>query len=294
MMRIATSLTAAMLALGATVASAQPAPTPTPTPAPAPAPTPAPAPAAASAAAPTAGLRVETLRAGTGRMPTAMDHVVVNYVGKLEDGTQFDAADNVPFATAPDSPLIPGFLVGLQRVQAGGQYRIHIPAALGYGDRATGPIPANSNLVFDVTVQSVLSPEAMRDSLPQLYDGLRIETLNAGTGAFPTADQYVVLSYVGTLEDGTKFDEFADIPFPHGVTSGLIPGFARALGYVQAGGHYRFHIPAAQGYGPQASGPIPANANLIFDIRVSRFVSQPEAVQMMQALRARMESERTP
>lgn len=286
MMRISITLGLAAMALTAgSVANAQPATAPTTT---------SPTPAPAVSPAPESGLRVETLRAGSGRMPTAADHVVVNYVGKLTDGTQFDAANNVPFSASPDSPLIPGFLVGLQQVQAGGKYRIHIPAALGYGAQATGPIPANSDLVFEVEALSVLSPEAMRDSLPQLYDGLRIETLTAGTGAFPADDQFVVLSYIGTLEDGTKFDEFADIPFPHGARSGLIPGFARALSYVQAGGHYRFHIPAAQGYGPQAAGTIPANSNLIFDIRVSRFATQEQAMQMMQELRARMESERTP
>lgn len=285
MMRISTNLMAAMLLTG-TAAHAQPAP--------APAATPAPAAAATPAATPALAPRVEVLRAGRGPRPTANDYVVVNYVGKLEDGTQFDAANNIPFSASPDSPLIPGFLIGLQQVQAGGQYRIHIPAALGYGDRATGPIPANSNLVFDVTVTSVLNPQQMRDSLPQLYDGLRIETVTPGSGAFPTAEQLVVLSYIGTLDNGTKFDEFADIPFPHGMTSGLIPGFARALSYVQAGGHYRFHIPAAQGYGAQATGPIPANSNLVFDIRVSRFVTPDEATALMQQIRARMATGDTP
>lgn len=240
---------------------------------------------AASAPAPT--IRVETLHAGTGALPGAADHVVINYVGRLENGTQFDAANNVPFSAAPDSPLIPGFLRGLQQAQAGGRYRFHIPAALGYGDAAVGSIPAGSNLIFEVEVLSVLTPAQMRESLPRLYDGLRMETLTPGTGPLPTADQFAVLSYVGTLEDGTKFDEAEGIPFPTGLNSGLIPGFARALGFVQAGGHYRIHIPASQGYGAEAVGPIPANANLVFDIRVSQLATQEQVMALIAEMRAR-------
>ncbi|MEK7209733.1 MAG: FKBP-type peptidyl-prolyl cis-trans isomerase, partial [Patescibacteria group bacterium] len=33
--------------------------------------------------------------------------------------------------------------------------RLTIPAALAYGDRATGNIPANSDLVFDIELKEV-------------------------------------------------------------------------------------------------------------------------------------------
>jgi FKBP-type peptidyl-prolyl cis-trans isomerase FkpA len=55
--------------------------------------------------------------------------------------------------------MIPGFNDGLQQMQAGGLYTLTIPATLGYGDRQVGPIPANSDLRFDVDLIAVRSME---------------------------------------------------------------------------------------------------------------------------------------
>jgi len=50
------------------------------------------------------------------------------------------------------SGVVPGFSEGLQKMKKGGKYRLWIPPQLGYGDKEAGPIPANSVLVFDVTL----------------------------------------------------------------------------------------------------------------------------------------------
>ena len=50
----------------------------------------------------------------------------------------------------PVAGSIPGFSEALKKMQRNGSYRLCIPAALGYGAQAAGPIPANSVLVFDV------------------------------------------------------------------------------------------------------------------------------------------------
>ena len=94
------------------------------------------------------GLGFSQIKVGSGPKPAANDFVLVNYKGTLAaDGKEFDKGERVPF---PVSQVVAGFSEGLQLMQKGGSYKLCIPAALGYGANAQGPIPANADLVFDV------------------------------------------------------------------------------------------------------------------------------------------------
>lgn len=96
----------------------------------------------------TTGLGSTTLRPGTGARPAASDVALVNYIGYLAaTGAVFDQGMRSPL---PVNAVIAGFSQGLQTMARGGVTRFCIPAALGYGAQASGPIPANSDLVFQV------------------------------------------------------------------------------------------------------------------------------------------------
>ena len=88
------------------------------------------------------------LKSGVGDKPAATDTVLVNYIGYLAaTGIVFDQATQAAF---PVGEVIPGFAEGIRTIGRGGITRICVPAALGYGDKASGPIPPNSDLVFQV------------------------------------------------------------------------------------------------------------------------------------------------
>jgi FKBP-type peptidyl-prolyl cis-trans isomerase len=94
------------------------------------------------------GLGYKILKAGKGVKPLATDTVRVNYIGYLpKTGEVFDAGEGIEFGV---SDVVPGFSEGLQLMQPGGKIRLCLPARLAYGDRAIGPIAANSDLVFFV------------------------------------------------------------------------------------------------------------------------------------------------
>ena len=111
------------------------------------------------------GLGYSVLRAGTGGKPGATDFVLINYIGYLAaSGATFDQAMSTPMTV---DGVIPGFGEGLALMPAGSIYRICVPAALGYGAVANGPIPASSDLVFQVELldfRSKAEVEASRAS----------------------------------------------------------------------------------------------------------------------------------
>ena len=108
------------------------------------------------------GIEYEVLKAGSGPTPTTADVAQVEYVGKLLNGTTFDAS-KAPVAM-PIGQVVPGFAEALTLMPRGAKYRVWIPPQLAYGDREVGPIPANSVLVFDITLHDFM---AMPQGMPQ-------------------------------------------------------------------------------------------------------------------------------
>jgi FKBP-type peptidyl-prolyl cis-trans isomerase FklB len=102
------------------------------------------------------GLQYEVLKQGAGPKAKATDTVVVRYHGTLVDGTVFDSSvergDTAEFAV---TGVIQGWVEALQLMAVGDKFKLFIPAALGYGPRATGKIPANSVLIFEVELMQI-------------------------------------------------------------------------------------------------------------------------------------------
>ena len=81
------------------------------------------------------------------------DEVLVNYKGTLKDGTVFDQNDSLKFAL---NRVIKGWTEGMKLVGKGGEIILWVPSDLGYGERGSGQIPANSALKFEVTLLDVI------------------------------------------------------------------------------------------------------------------------------------------
>ncbi len=103
-------------------------------------------------------LVVEDVVVGTGPLAETGDTVNVHYVGRLEDGTQFDSSYDrgTPFTfTAGAGQVIAGWDQGVPGMRVGGTRRLTIPPNLGYGLSGRGPIPPNATLIFDVELVSI-------------------------------------------------------------------------------------------------------------------------------------------
>lgn len=89
---------------------------------------------------------------GTGEHPTLNSTVEVLYKGYLTDGTVFDETQNNAPVSFPLRSLIPGWQIGIPLMRPGGEATFFIPSDLGYGNTPQGDIPANSVLIFDITL----------------------------------------------------------------------------------------------------------------------------------------------
>ncbi len=105
------------------------------------------------------GVKLEDVEVGMGDEATAGKKVSVQYRGTLTDGTEFDSSysrNNEPLEFVVGAgQMIPGFDYGVQGMKVGGTRRVTIPPELGYGARESGPIPANSTLIFEVKLEKV-------------------------------------------------------------------------------------------------------------------------------------------
>lgn len=102
------------------------------------------------------GLKYKVLKKGNGKKPKDTDVVLVNYEGKLLDGTIFDSSyqrgEPISF---PLNRVIPGWTEGVQLMNEGSTYEFYIPYNLAYGERGAGPIPPKSDLIFKVELIEV-------------------------------------------------------------------------------------------------------------------------------------------
>ena len=122
------------------------------------------------------GLKIYKIQEGTGEKPKIGQKVNVFYGGYLPDGTLFDSNyeevakkfglyseqrkqqgmyEATPMDYSADSNLVAGFKEALLAMKVGDKYRIYLPPHLGWGPQGSGPIPPNSETIFDLEIASI-------------------------------------------------------------------------------------------------------------------------------------------
>jgi len=106
------------------------------------------------------GLIIENLISGDGKEAKDYNKVVVNYTGKLENGSIFDSSlktGREPFTfTLGVGSVIKGWDIGVKGMKVGGKRKLTIPPELGYGEKGAGNvIPPGAKLIFEVELLEV-------------------------------------------------------------------------------------------------------------------------------------------
>ena len=107
------------------------------------------------------GLQYKVLVKGDGEVPQKSDKVLVNYEGRLIDGTVFDASKkhgDKPSSFRADQ-VIKGWTEALTMMPVGSKWQLYIPQELAYGERNMGNIKPYSALIFDVELVGIDNPK---------------------------------------------------------------------------------------------------------------------------------------
>jgi len=219
------------------------------------------------------GLVINWQTFGSGKRVANGDAVSIHYTGKLENDTVFDSS----ISRGQPITIKVGWEEALPKMFEGDKAQLIIPPDLAYGSQATGPIPANATLKFDIEIVNCVTPRQPdpwkltgADTII-LPSGLKYIMLNKGNGASVAYGRKVKVHYIGYLEDGKVFDSSVDRGKPIVFEAGagkVIKGWDEALMKMKKNDRARLIIPPSLGYGDRQMGPIPANSTLIFDIEV--------------------------
>lgn len=108
---------------------------------------------------------------------------------------------------------------------------------------------------------------------------LQIEDLQTGDGKAVVKGALITAHYTGWLEDGTVFDSSVQKgrPFQCVIGTGrVIKGWDLGLMGMRVGGRRKLFVPAHLGYGERTVGRIPANSNLIFEIKLLEVLTRDD------------------
>jgi len=208
--------------------------------------------------------------------------VTLHYTGFLDDatGTVFDSSYQ------PDEPVsfilgrkmvIPGWEEALPGLRVGDRVKVLVPYEMAYGRAGRGPIPPETDLVFDIELldaEDVPAPDPFptegKDTL-KTESGLQYILVREGEGDMPPPGSVITVHYSGYLSDGSLFDSSVQRSEPLRFVLGsdqVLRGWDEAFSLLRENAKARLILPPHLAYGERGSGPIPPGETLIFDVEV--------------------------
>ncbi|MFA5013211.1 MAG: FKBP-type peptidyl-prolyl cis-trans isomerase [Candidatus Paceibacterota bacterium] len=132
--------------------------------------------------------------------------------------------------------------------------------------------PANINVTVNNNIEGDTPIEDNNQNTNQMPEQqLKIEILAQGTGVGAERGDKLTVNYLGTLENGHKFDSSYDRGQPYQFQLGVgqvIDGWDEGLLGMKVGEKRKLTIPPEMGYGARAMNLIPANSTLIFTVEL--------------------------
>ncbi|MCU7821623.1 FKBP-type peptidyl-prolyl cis-trans isomerase [Kitasatospora sp. DSM 101779] len=248
---------------------------------------------------------VSVVHEGDGATVAKGDWVTVNYTAKdwttrKDVSSSYDTGGKPQLYQAGSGQLVPAFDQAVLGKKAGSRLLVVAPPAAGFGtsgNTAAG-VGGQDTVVFVLDILDVVPPDSTVSgemtqppaTAPQVKDnGKQAPTITIPAGQSPPTElqtyvlikgdgkpvqsgQQLLVQYTGVLwSDGSQFDS----SYSHGGaqalqvgTGSLIKGWDQGLVGQTVGSRVMLVVPPSLGYGNQSSGPVPADATLVFVIDI--------------------------
>ncbi|MEK6781751.1 MAG: FKBP-type peptidyl-prolyl cis-trans isomerase [Bacteroidota bacterium] len=229
------------------------------------------------------GIRIGVTSFGSGAPPHEGQTVTAIYTGRLlsdwsifETDTINDKLEKIP---------VRGLRFGIESLPEGTTATIFLASIYGFGPRGSSKVPGNTTIAYEVTLEKVVKTDEeltqFKEDTTAIHSYLDDEAITAighpsgiwyssdsnSTGLSPNVYELVSFHYKGTLLSSGEIFQEGDISKQ--IIFSLIDGLKIGLPLIKTGTTATFYIPSGLGYGPTGSSSIPANSNLIFEIKLN-------------------------
>jgi len=235
----------------------------------------------------TTGLRYIILNAGSAFRPVLADSINVNFSFSLLSGESMKVNES---NTLLLNKLIRAWRIILPSLGEGAKVNLFVPSGLAYGAYRTGPIPANSNLIFDIQLVKVIrefGPQLERDKIDidafltasnitaiKDFSGLRyvITTQGLNTALTPLSADSVVVNFTGRiLPSQVVFEPTVSKGFK--ISAGSTLRFWKsALPLFREGTKATIYVPSGLAYGAYGKTGVAPYTNLIYTIELVKVI----------------------
>lgn len=231
------------------------------------------------------GMRIHVHEYGDNAPPHDGQEVTIIYVGKLfssgatfSSGTITDKIQNL-------SPA--GFRATVRNMMTGSNVTAYIPSNSGFGSAGATGVPPDAILVYDIYLahtartpteeaqfkkdSTAIANYIDENELDHQYEASDIWIVVDQQGVGPNANPYdiVTMDYKLSLlsDPGTIIEEGT---LEQQSIFQLIDGFRVAIPMLKEGAKARFILPSIFGYGSTGQSGIPSNANLIYEVTLTK------------------------
>lgn len=214
-------------------------------------------------------LKRDDVKVGTGATAEKGDLVLVTYTGTLLNGREFDSNDKpeaAPLAFRLGAGgMIPGWEKGLPGMRVGGECKLSVPAALGYGAMGSGDrIPPNTDIYFKIKLLDVvkMGDETLMD----------INDITVGTGPVAQKGDTVKIKYLAKFVNGFQFDpgekgKTRELEVPLNSDEIQVPGLITGINGMKVGGKRLLRCPPKVAFDQGYEG-VPADQVILFEVEL--------------------------